>query len=240
MNWTWRKIAVLALASIVVIAILGAAIDKLVLPFVVSITDTVHVPSVVGRDRTSAEILLRDAGLVVMEPRVQFSATVAAGTVMSQLPYAGATVKEGRRIYITVSKGVETLSMPSLYGATMRDARLTLMRLGLQIGEMSYDTSGSILAGRVLRQSVPTGLAIASGTLVNLVISRGTTMVRVPLLVSLSLDEAEQLLRDVGLVPGAMTTITSSAFQAGTIMHQDPPADSLVVVGSTVTFVTAK
>lgn len=240
MNWTWRKIAVLALASIVVIAILGAAIDKLVLPFVVSITDTVHVPSVVGRDRTSAEILLRDAGLVVMEPRVQFSATVAAGTVMSQLPYAGATVKEGRRIYITVSKGVETLSMPSLYGATMRDARLTLMRLGLQIGEMSYDTSGSVLAGRVLRQSVPTGSAIASGTLVNLVISRGTTMVRVPLLVSLSLDEAEQLLRDVGLVPGAMTTITSSAFQAGTIMHQDPPADSLVVVGSTVTFVTAK
>ena len=240
MNWTWRKIAVLALASIVVIAILGAAIDKLVLPFVVSITDTVHVPSVVGRDRTSAETLLRDAGLVVMEPRVQFSATVAAGTVMSQLPYAGATVKEGRRIYITVSKGVETLSMPSLYGATMRDARLTLMRLGLQIGEMSYDTSGLVLAGRVLRQSVPTGSAIASGTLVNLVISRGTTMVRVPLLVSLSLDEAEQLLRDVGLVPGAMTTITSSAFQAGTIMHQDPPADNLVVVGSTVTFVTAK
>lgn len=240
MNWTWRKIAVLALASIVVIAILGAAIDKLVLPFVVSITDTVHVPSVVGRDRTSAEILLRDAGLVVMEPSVQFSATVTAGTVMSQLPYAGATVKEGRRIYITVSKGVETLSMPSLHGATMRDARLTLMRLGLQIGEMSYDTSGSLLAGRVLRQSVPTGSAIASGTLVNLVISRGTTMVRVPLLVSLSLDEAEQLLRDVGLVPGAMTTITSSAFQAGTIMHQDPPADSLVVVGSTVTFVTAK
>jgi serine/threonine-protein kinase len=240
MKWTWRKIGVLALASIVVITILGAVIDKLVLPFVVSMTDTVHVPAIVGRDRASAEVLLRDAGLVVMEPREQFSATVAAGTVMSQLPYAGATVKEGRRIYITVSKGVETLSMPSLYGATMRDARLRLMRLGLQTGDMSYDTSGSVPAGRILRQSVPAGSSVASGTTVNLVISRGTTMVRVPLLVSLKLDEAEQLLRDVGLVPGAMTVIPSSAFQAGTIMHQDPAADSLVVVGSTVTFVTAK
>lgn len=240
MKWTWRKIGVLALASIAVVAILGAVVDKLMLPFVVSMTDTVHVPSVIGRDQASAEVLLRDAGLVVMEPREQFSATVPSGTVMSQLPYAGATVKEGRRIYLTVSKGVETLSMPSLYGATMRDARLSLMRLGLQTGDMSYDTSGLVPAGRILRQSVPAGSSIASGTTVHLVISRGTTMVRVPLLVSLTQDEAEQLLRDIGLVPGAMSAMPSSAFQSGTIMHQDPPADSLVVVGSTVTFVTAK
>lgn len=226
--------------GVVVLAALGAAIDKLVLPAVVSMTETVHVPAVVGRDQASAEALLRDAGLVVMEPREQFSATVPEGRVMSQLPYAGATVKEGRRIYITVSKGIETLGMPSLYGATMRDARVQLMRLGLLVGDMGYDTSSTITAGRVIGQSVPTGASVASGTTVNLVISRGTSRIRVPQLVSLSKEEAEQILRDLGLVPGAGTSVPSSAFQPGTIVHQDPPADSLVVVGSTVTFVTAK
>lgn len=240
MNWTWRKIGVLALAGIVIVAGVGALIDKLVLPAVVSMTETVHVPNVVGRDRNSAEVLLRDAGLVLMEPREQFSATVPAGTVMSQLPYAGATVKEGRRIYITVSKGVETLSMPSLYGATMRDARVTMMRLGLQTGDMSYDTSSSIPAGRVMGQSVPAGASVASGTTVQLVISRGTTLVRVPQLISLTVGEAEQLLRDLGLTPASGASMPSSAFQSGTVMHQDPPADSLVTVGTTVTFVTAK
>jgi serine/threonine-protein kinase len=240
MNWTWRKIGVLALAGIVILAGVGALIDKLVLPAVVSMTATVHVPGVVGRDRASAEVLLRDAGLVVMEPREQFSATVAEGTVMSQLPYAGATVKEGRRIYITVSKGVETMSMPSLYGATMRDARVTIMRLGLQSGDMSYDTSSSIPAGKVMGQSISAGASVASGAVVHLVISRGTSMVRVPQLISLMQDEAEQLLRDLGLIPGAVTSVPSSAFQSGTVMHQDPPADSLVTLGTTVTFVTAK
>ncbi|MEN9795396.1 MAG: hypothetical protein RLZZ150_373, partial [Bacteroidota bacterium] len=176
----------------------------------------------------------------VMEPREQFSATVPEGTVMSQLPYAGATVKEGRRIYITVSKGVETMSMPSLYGATMRDARVTIMRLGLQSGDMSYDTSSSIPAGKVMGQSISAGASVASGAVVHLVISRGTSMVRVPQLISLMQDEAEQLLRDLGLIPGAVTSVPSSAFQSGTVMHQDPPADSLVTLGTTVTFVTAK
>ena len=203
-------------------------------------TATVHVPGVVGRDRASAEVLLRDAGLVVMEPREQFSATVPEGTVMSQLPYAGATVKEGRRIYITVSKGVETMSMPSLYGATMRDARITIMRLGLQSGDMSYDTSSSIPAGKVMGQSISAGASVASGAVVHLVISRGTSMVRVPQLISLMQDEAEQLLRDLGLMPGTVTSVPSSAFQSGTVMHQEPPADSLVALGTTVTFVTAK
>lgn len=228
------------MAGIVILAGIGALIDKLVLPAVVSITATVNVPGVVGRDRASAEGLLRDAGLVVMEPREQYSATVPAGTIMSQLPYAGATVKEGRRIYLTVSKGVETMSMPSLYGATMRDARVTIMRLGLQTGDMSYDTSSSVLAGRVVGQNIRAGAPVASGAVVHLVISRGTSMVRVPQLISLMQDEAEQLLRDLGLLPVAGASIPSSAFQSGTVMHQDPPADSLVTIGTTVTFVTAK
>lgn len=203
-------------------------------------TETVHVPAVVGRDQASAEALLRDAGLILMEPREQFSATVPSGTVMSQLPYAGATVKEGRRVYITVSKGVETMSMPSLYGATMRDARVLLMRSGLTTGEMTYDTSSVVPAGKVIGQSISAGGSVASGSVVHLIISRGTSMVRVPQLVSMLQEEAEQLLRDLGLVPGSSTSVPSSAFQQGTVMHQDPPADSLVVLGSTVTFVIAK
>lgn len=240
MKWTWRKIGVLTLAGIAALVVIGVVVDKLLLPAVVSMTATVRVPSVVGQDRDRAEVLLRDAGLVVIEPREQFSATVPEGTVMSQLPYAGATVKEGRRIYLTVSKGVETTSMPSLYGSTVRDARVMLMRLGIQVGDMSYDTSSSIAAGRVMDQGIPAGASVASGSSVNLVISRGTSMVRVPQLIGMIQAEAEQLLRDVGLTPGSITTIPSSAFQSGAVVHQAPPFDSLVTLGTAVSIVTAR
>ncbi|MBK6418426.1 MAG: PASTA domain-containing protein [Ignavibacteria bacterium] len=240
MNWTWKKIGVIAGAGLVAVFLLGVMVDQLLLPWIVSMTDTISVPGVVGKSVSTASQELANAGLVVMEPREQYSASIAKGTVMSQLPYANATVKEGRRIYLTISKGIETIRVPSLYGLTVRDARLSLMRIGLQLGDVTYETSDAIAVDRIAAQGVPAGAEIPSDGIISVVVSRGSTGVRIPSLVGLSLEEAQGILLDAGLIVGTLSYKESSAFDSGVVLAHDPPADSSVAVGTPVQITVAR
>lgn len=240
MNWTWKKIGVIAGAGLVAVFLIGVMVDQLLLPWIVSMTDTISVPGVVGKNVSTASQELANAGLVVMEPREQYSASIAKGTVMSQLPYANATVKEGRRIYLTISKGIETIRVPSLYGLTMRDARLSLMRIGLQLGDVTYETSDAIAVDRIAAQGVPAGAEIPSDGIISVVVSRGSTGVRIPSLVGLSLEEAQGILLDAGLIVGTLSYKESGAFDSGVVLAHDPPADSSVAVGTPVQITVAR
>ncbi|MBK6292459.1 MAG: PASTA domain-containing protein [Ignavibacteria bacterium] len=240
MNWTWKKIGVIAGAGLVAVFLLGVMVDQLLLPWIVSMTDTISVPGVVGKSVSTASQELANAGLVVMEPREQYSASIAKGTVMSQLPYANATVKEGRRIYLTISKGIETIRVPSLYGLTVRDARLSLMRIGLQLGDVTYETSDAIAVDRIAAQGVPAGAEIPSDGIISVVVSRGSTGVRIPSLVGLSLEEAQGILLDAGLIVGTLSYKESGAFDSGVVLSNDPPADSSVAVGTPVQITVAR
>ncbi|MCX6140026.1 MAG: PASTA domain-containing protein [Candidatus Kapabacteria bacterium] len=240
MTWTWKKIGVVMGAGLVSLFLIGVVADQLLLPWIVSMTNTFTVPSVIGKNVNVAKQMLSDAGLVVMEPREQHSTTIPKGTVMSQLPYANATVKEGRRIYLTISQGIETIRVPSLYGMTVRDARLMLMRVGLQLGNATYEPSDVIAVDRIAAQGIPAGAEIPSDGIISVVVSRGSSGVRVPSLVGLSLEEAQALLLDVGLTVGTITYKDSGAFDADVVLAQDPPTDTAVEQGASIQIVVAR
>jgi len=240
MNWTWKKIGVITLVALLALFLTGVVADQLVLPWIVSITETITVPNVLGKDLATSQRMLNDAGLQVMEAREQYSSSAKKGIVMSQLPFSNSTVKEGRRIYLTVSKGIETIRVPSLYGQTVRDARLTLMRIGLQLGDVTYQTDENVAADRIAGQGVPPGAEIPNDGMISVVVSRGTSGIRVPSLVGLSLDEAQGVLLDAGLAVGSIVEKSSGAFDAGVVIAHDPRADSSVVQGTAIMIVVAR
>lgn len=240
MNWTWKKIGVIAGAGLMAVFLFSVVVDQLLLPWIVSMTNTFTVPSVVGKNVTEAKQMLTDAGLIVMEPREQHSTSISKGTVMSQLPYANATVKEGRRIYLTISQGIETIRVPSLYGMTVRDARLMLMRVGLQLGNTTYEPNDVVAMDRIAAQGIPAGAEIPSDGIVNVVVSRGVNGVRVPSLVGLSLEEAQSVLLEVGLAVGSITYKDSGAFDSDVVLSQDPPVDTDVAAGTAVQITVAR
>ena len=58
---------------------------------------------------------------------------------MEQTPRAGAKVKVGRKIYVTVNKSEYRLvRIPSLKDKTKRQAESTLKAIGFKIGEITY------------------------------------------------------------------------------------------------------
>lgn len=225
--WTWRKIGI-ASAAVIGVAVLSLVIvDQLVLPWIVSTTDTVIVPGVTGKPVDEARGLLENRKLRINEIRYQHSSDVKPGTVMSQLPYAGATVKEGRRVYLTVSKGVEVVTVPNLIGMSMRDARLTLARAGLQLGSVTSVTDDNVPVDGVAWQSPVAGSTVSADAPVSIGVSRGSIL-RMPSLIGLRLDEAKAVLLEIGLSIGTVRDRATQAFAPGTIIDQMPPSDSVV------------
>ncbi len=237
--WTWRKIGTASGAVVIVVLISLVLIDQLVLPWIVSTSETVRVPAVVGKQVTTAQNLLQERGLQVKDIRYQHSPDLAPGVVMSQLPYPGATVKEGRRVYLTVSKGLETVTVPLLIGMNIRDARLALARAGLQLGAISSVTDAQIPSDAIAWQSAAAGTSIPSETAVAVGVSNGG-MQKMPSLIGLRLAEARQLLDPMGVTIGSVTERNTQAFASGTIIDHQPPTDSALVSGNTVSVILAR
>lgn len=237
--WTWRKIGIAAGALTAVLFVFLVVIDQFVLPLIVSTTDTVRVPEVVTKPVSTAQYLLQERGLQVKDIRYQHSPDLPPGIVMSQLPYPGAIVKEGRRVYLTVSKGLETVTVPRLIGLSIRDARLALARAGLQLGTISTVTDENVPADAIAWQSVAAGTVAPADAAISVGVSNGGST-RMPSLLGLSLTEARQVLTELGVTIGSVSERSTQAFASGTVIDHQPPADSLLAPGSSVSVTLAR
>ncbi|MBU3700026.1 MAG: PASTA domain-containing protein [Candidatus Kapabacteria bacterium] len=237
--WTWRKIGTAAAVVSITIAATLIVVDQIALPWIVSTSDTVRVPSVIGKKESTAEYLLSQLGLQVKDVRYQHSPSVQPGVVMSQLPSEGSIVKEGRRVYLTVSKGLETVSMPNLVGQSLGQARRQLARMGLQVGSISSVVSSDYPAETIAWQSIPAGSQVSIDAAINLGVSQGAEL-RMPYIIGMQLEEARAALSAIGVQIGAISERSTKAFTAGTIIEQEPPADSVVSTSVQVRVILAR
>lgn len=237
---TWKRTYVTIACVVAGLLSIGIIMDQFVLPLIVSSTEVIQLPNVVGKDIGTVRPQLQGLGLQVMDVREQYSDKVVKGRIMSQNPYPGATVKEGRRIYLTVSKGIETVRVPNLSGVNLRDARLTLMRLGLNMGNISYEYSDSIALNRVLAQGIPSDAQLPYGGSIDVVVSQGPNGIHVPDVFGMSVDEARQALEQSGLQLGIIAESSSGAFDPRTVISQTPRADSVVPSGTPISITIVK
>lgn len=226
----------LTLAGIVALFII---VDQAILPALTRASDERTMPSLVGLPLDQAKQRIAELHLTVSDVREQFSANIAEGRVMSQMPYVGAVVKEGRRVYLTISSGEETLTMPSLVGMSLRDARIALMRVGLGMGNIAYEASDSVQNGNVLSQSQAPRSLVAYGTLVSVVVSSGPRGLPVPDVQGQPLDVAVEMLTSSGLLLGRVSTVPSGLFEANTVVRQ-LQRDTVLPMGSKIDLEVAR
>ena len=91
-------------------------VNYIVLPLYVHGAAHVTVPSIVGMSRDSAVQVIEHAGLRVVDAETRPDPTYPPGVVVQQNPAPTAIVKEGRRVYLTLSGGEIQVSVPSLRG----------------------------------------------------------------------------------------------------------------------------
>jgi len=94
--------------------------------------ETFDVASYVGKSADQALNELTDAGFDV-DTVDQFSESVLAGEVISQLPSGGAPLEKGAKIALTISKGSQFVFIPNVFSLTEEKARAALSDLELKV-----------------------------------------------------------------------------------------------------------
>jgi beta-lactam-binding protein with PASTA domain len=123
----------------------------------------VRVPEVVGQTRDDALRSIAGAGLKATVTDA-FSATVPAGSVVSQQP-RGRAVPRGSTVALVVSKGPDLVAVPRVTGRSVADATATLQQNGFTV--QPHEFLGGVL-GRVFRQSPGGGRQVARGSTVTI------------------------------------------------------------------------
>ena len=125
---------------------------------------TVTVPDFTNMTVAEAQKLARDGHVGVKVTDSVFVRRLAAGVVYRQMPKAGATVKKGRSIFLTINSLVpRKVVMPNLIGYSRNEARAELNNRGLTLGKLTY--TQDIATNNVLRQTVR-GRNVRAGDLV--------------------------------------------------------------------------
>jgi eukaryotic-like serine/threonine-protein kinase len=199
-------------------------LNYIALPLYVNQGSRVTVPNVVGIAYDEAVKAVENADLRIVLGETKPDPAFAPGLVISQNPPASSVVKEGRRVYVTLSGGEVQVTVPSLRGRSLRDARFALERFGLKLGSVGYDTSDTFPENTIIYQSLVADAHVTKGTSVNIVVSKGKILSQflVPLVVGKTVGEAEQILAASGLKIGNVNYQVSFDLVPNTVVDQYP------------------
>ena len=198
----------------------------------------VEVPDVTGKTVVEAQNILAQAklGYTIDE---EYNIKVAPGTVISQNPGAKRMVKEGRKITLVVSKGVELGDVPNLKGKRLTEAKAMLKASRFELGRVSYRYVSGAPEETILEQSVAPPAKLPIGTKLDVVINIKSDQVVLPDLVGLSSTSAKNKLNDLGLVLGKVNTVVSKE-PDNTVIEMNPASKEVVNVGTVVDITVAK
>jgi len=208
----------------------------MVMPSVVHNKETVEIPTVVNMPREDAFRLLDTLGLKPMDGGSRMDAKIKPGKIAQQNPLPKTLVRKGRRVYLVTSGGEEKVSVPTLRGKSIRDARFALERSGLLLGEIVFNPSDDYPAGTILSQEIAPQTSISRGVRVNVTVSQGTysDRVRVPDLAMKTLKEALALLQSQNFTIGKISYEPTIEFPPNTVLDQYPQANELVPLGQSI------
>jgi beta-lactam-binding protein with PASTA domain len=188
-----------------------------------------RVPNVVGLRAPVAVQRLGQSGYpAITDYRVSPGARI--GTVLSESPPPGTALKRGSQVTITVARGRSTVTVPNVVGLSDAQAFTRVQAVGLKGRAVTIASSQP--KGRVVKQAPPGGTQIKKGSTVTLSVSKGPTLVTVPLVQGQTEAKAMATLRRLGF----KVSITSSPGNQtkGTVISQQPRGGSRAAKGSVV------
>lgn len=176
-----------------------------------------------GETYRNALLSLRNAGLSSSVTEI-YSDTVPKGIIVTTVPAAGTPLSVGQTVSLTVSLGKQSLlaSVPNLWGCNESEAESLLRSAELAVGTVSYETSRQPI-GTIIAQSISAYTTVPEGTPVSYTVSAGNqyTIRSMPDLYGMSMEHAQTVLREYGLVIGNTYPIANAA-PRNTVITQFP------------------
>ena len=203
----WVNILVGLILTVGIFAVL-----LLSLKWITSHGKTSTVPSVTGKNYEEARALLKKAGFDVEVQDSVYVDTVKPLTVIKQLPDGDEVVKSNRTVYLIISRAIPPLvEMPNLLGYSYRNAEMVLKNMDLKIGDTTFKpdfAKNAILEQHYNGLPVSPGTKLRKGSTISLVLGDGVGKreFAVPVITGMQYCEARDILKENGIVIGAIVT----------------------------------
>lgn len=202
----------------------------------------VNVPSVVDMSYEMANHVLQQNGLKIEILKEEPSDSVKKGSVISQNPKAGETVKSGRSVQVVISSGEDAVSVPDISNMTVEEAENTLKAVGLRLGKRTEEYSDTVEKGHIMRQVQNVGQKVSPRTEVDVSISKGkeTKDVTVPDLRGQTLTTAQEIVKSSGLSMGSIEEQYHDTIASGLVISQSLNPNQDIAEGSVINLIISK
>ena len=148
--------------------------SQVLFPLFLGSTPKVEVPSVTGMPLMQAKKILQEEKLHVIVQDSLFSDVAAAEVVLEQSPLAGEKLRQDGTVYLVISKGSSTVTLPSLIGKPFQEAFIVLRNLDLHCSVVDSTYSDIYPVNTVIRSIPSAGEKTLKKSTVKLILSKGT------------------------------------------------------------------
>ena len=194
------------------------------LPIATNHGETITVPDITGIhvDDLNEYLSLRNLRYEISIDS-GYSSEIPPLTVLKQSPMPYATVKEFRKIYLTLNSITPpTVKMPDLTNGSLKNALMILNNFDLKFGKTKYVADlafNAVLIQKMNGEEVTPGTEIPKGSVIDLIIGDGygNSNLESPYLIGLDIDVAQ-------------VTITGSALKLGNIVFHN--IDTAVLISA--------
>ena len=174
-----------------------------------------------------------------MSTKEAFDEEVAKGVAIRSTPGAGQEVRKGSEVVVTVSKGPERYDVPRLSGLTADQAKSTLEKNHLRLGQTSEAYDEKVAAGQIIRSTPAAGSPQKRDTQVAVVVSKGPEPIEIPTVTGDPFEGAKNRLEEAGFTVARGEDRYHDDIAQGSVISQDP-RDGTGHRGDTVTLVVSK
>jgi serine/threonine-protein kinase len=199
----------------------------------------VTVPSVIGGTMTDANNLFKPVGLTAEVSKQVFSEDVPKGEIIETNPAAGDKVKEASVVQITLSKGPERYTIPSVAQLTTDAATKLLTSIPVANPIIDEVFNDKIPKGYVIGTDPASGTQVKRGAGVRLIVSKGIEQIPLVNFVNKSGEEAINTLTDAGFKV-TPKYVYSETVPLGAVVSQSPSDAKSYPKGTAVSLIVSK
>ncbi|MDR2493898.1 MAG: PASTA domain-containing protein [Spirochaetaceae bacterium] len=195
------------------------------------------VPDVRGKELTDALLELQEKELY---PKIYLRYSQSShdkGTILEQDPAVGTIVKAGRRINLVVSQGVVVNVVENYINRNISDVRMEIQTLFTSTAQpllflkepFMYEYAPEPV-GTILQQKPAPGTGITGRTALEFVVSQGpeNAVMPAPSFVGMSMDAALAKISRLEIDFAFTLRYAQAGERVGTVVFQDPEADTAV------------
>jgi len=201
----------------------------------------VTMPNLVGKSSADALAILQGLGLQLKVVDRVYS-DLPANAVARQSPPEGERMKVSQNAHVVLSLGAQNVTTPSLVGESLRVARIQLLQVGLQLGEVTtFPAPIATLSDTILQQTPLPGTRAASPR-VDLLVAQGQAPASyvMPWLVGMPQPDADRLLSSAGIKLSQTTYVPSPQWPKGVVTEQTPEPGSKITIESAIEMFVAQ